>query len=98
MKTLENIKPVETYTGKSFGSWSEAGKEVKTAFIRSDGAIICRSDEGDRMAVVDQIAELKRTDRAGKGWKIEQIFEMEHKDGVFTERTYDGEGLDYLFE
>ena len=98
MKTLENIKPFETETGKSFGSWSRTGLEVKVSFLRPDGMIICRSEVGNRFNIISLIELLKRTDEAGKGWQIDEITEREHKNGIFTERTYSGKGLDYLFE
>ncbi|WP_158408756.1 hypothetical protein [Fibrella aestuarina] len=33
MKTLETIKPIDTETGKSWGSPTLSGFEVKTSFI-----------------------------------------------------------------
>ena len=98
MKTLKNIKPFDTETGKSWGTWSSTGLELKVSFLRPDGMIICRSEVGNRFNIMALIGLLKRTDQARKGWKIDEITEREHKDGTFTERTYSGKGLDYLFE
>jgi len=97
MKTLDNIEAFDVETSFSWhGELSR--KQVKTSFIRPDGQIVCRSNPGDRFMVVDQIAELRRLQGAGKGWQIDEITEREHKEGLFTERTYSGKGLDYLFE
>ncbi|ARK08852.1 hypothetical protein A6C57_00205 [Fibrella sp. ES10-3-2-2] len=94
--SLDTLEPFEVEESTTA---AEPAIMVKTTFIRPDGAVICRSEPGDRFTVLHQIGRLMRTDGAGRGWKIDEIAEREYTaDGKYIERTYSGDGLDHLFD